>query len=293
LVGGIEQLNVGLDQTALEPLTALTAPLADGLGVVGGGLLNANEPTGLGTALGELIGAPGSGAGPANDGGLVGLLNSVSAGLNDAVSSSPLEPLSAVIEPLTQTLGATNGVTDGVAQGLANVGAALSGDGSVLAPLTSDLLGPVVGTSTEQVGGAQQTLTQVGEGLTDLTGSNSALAPLSALTQPVDEAIVQQLAGVVGQLGAGLADVSAQDPSGIIGLLSSTLSGDTGIASAGLNSPLDALTGMTGLLGGGLPTDALPVPGVTDLLAAAGQQSGISSGAGLPGLDVLTSALSV
>ena len=293
LVGGIEQLNVGLDQTALEPLTALTAPLADGLGVVGGGLLNANEPTGLGTVLGELIGAPGSGVGVASDGGLVGLLNSVSTGLNDAVSSSPLQPLSAVVEPLTQTLGATNGVTDGVAQGLANVGAALSGDGSVLAPLTSDLLGPVVGTSTEQVGGAEQTLTQVGEGLTDLTSTNSALAPLSALTQPVDEAIVQQLAGVVDQLGAGLADVSAQDPSGIIGLLSSTLSGDTGIASAGLNSPLDALTGMTGLLGGGLPTGALPVPGETDLLAAAGQQSGISSGAGLPGLDVLTSALSV
>ncbi len=291
LVGGIEQLNVGLDQTALEPLTAVTAPLADGLGVVGGGLLNANEPTGLGTVLGELIGAPGSGVGVASDGGLVGLLNSVSTGLNEAVSTSPLQPLSAVVEPLTQTLGATNGVTDGVAQGLANVGAALSGDGSVLAPLTSDLLGPVVGTSTEQVGGVEQTLTQVGEGLTDLTSTNSALAPLSALTQPVDEAIVQQLAGAVGQLGTGLADVSAQDPSGIAGLLSSIFSGDSGVSTAGLTSPLDALTGMTGLLGDGLSTDALPVSGVTDLLAAAGQQSGISSGAGLPSLDVLTSAL--
>ena len=293
LVGGIEQLNLGLEQTPLEPLTALTGPLADGLGEVGGALLGADEPTGLGTVLGEVIGAPGSILTPAGDGGLVGLLNSVSTGLNEAVSSTPLEPLSALVEPLTQTLGATDGVTDGVAQGLANVGAALSGDGSVLAPLTSDLLGPVVGTSTGQVDGVQQTLTQVGEGLTDLTGPTSALAPLSALTQPVDEAVVQQLAGVVDQIGAGLADFSAQDPSGIVGLLSSTLSGDTGLATAGLTNPLDALGGATGLLGGGLATDALPVSGVTDLLGAAGGQSGISSGAGLPGLDLLTNALPV
>ncbi len=264
LVGGIEQLNSGISQTPLEPVTAVTAPVADGLGMVGGALLDSGEPTGLGVVLGEVIGAPGSGPGQPQDGGLVGLLNSAATGLDEAVASSALEPLSAVVDPLSQTVGSTDGVTDGAAQGVANVGSSLSNDSSALAPLTSELLGPVVGNSPGQDGGAPQTLNQVGEGLTDLTNPDSALAPLDAVTQPVSDGVGQVAAGVA-QIGEALADASAQDPSGVTGLLADVLGSgaSTSTASAG-ESPIDTLA--SGL-------------------------SGISSGAGLPGADTLTNGL--
>lgn len=324
LVGGVEQLNSGLSQTPLEPLTAVTTPLRDGLGMVGDALLNADEPTGLAVVLGEVIGAPGSGSGQPGDGGLVGVLNAVSTGLNDAVGSEGLEPLAPVVTPLTQTLGATNGVTDGVGQGLANVGTTLSNDSSPLGPLTADVLGPVVGTSTGQNDGLPQTLEQTGEGLTDLTNPDSALAPLSALTGPLSDSVVQPLADGVEQAGNALADAAGQDPTGTVALLADLLGGDAAAADAGgTGDPLGALTGLlggglptgalptgglptdalpidaiTGLLGGGLPTGALPTGGLptdalTDLLGGAGGLPGISTGAGLPGLDTLTNALPV
>lgn len=269
LVGGIEQLNNGISQTPLEPVTAVTEPVAGALGMVGDALLNSGEPTGLGVALGEIIGAPGSGTGQPGDGGLVGLVNVVAAGLDEAVSSSALEPLSVLVDPLSQTVGSDEGRTDGVAQGLANVGSSLSNDTSPLAPLTAELLGPVVGNSSGQDGGVPQTLDQAGEGLTDLTNPESALAPLSALTQPLDESVVQQVSAAVAQIGDALADASAQDPSGVVGLLADVLG-------AGADSSTASTTSA--------PESPL------DLLAAGGQP-GVSSTAGLPGADALTSIL--
>ncbi len=247
LAGGVENLGDGLNDTALAPVTGVTDPVAEVLAMVGGALAGADEPTGLGDVLGAVVGDPNSAAGAAFDGGLVGLVNSVSTGLDEAFATPPLDALAPVIDPLSQTLGSNQGITDGVAQGLANVGSSLTGDNSVLNPLTSGLLGPVVGDSSGQNGGIPQTLDQVSEGLTDLTNANSALAPLDALTQPVGEA-VETVADGVNQLGDALAQAAPQDPSGLLGLVADVLGGDVQPVSsgAGFESPLAGLTSLLG-----------------------------------------------
>jgi hypothetical protein len=247
LAGGVENLGDGLNDTALAPVTGVTDPVADVLAMVGGALAGADEPTGLGDVLGAVVGNPNSAAGGAADGGLVGLVNAVSTGLDEAFATAPLDALAPVIDPLSQTLGSNQGITDGVAQGLANVGSSLTGDDSILDPLTSGLLGPVVGNSSGQNGGVPQTLDQVSEGLTDLTNANSALAPLDALTQPVGEA-VETVADGVNQLGDTLAQAAPQDPSGLLGLVADVLGGDVQPVSsgAGFENPLAGLTGLLG-----------------------------------------------
>lgn len=247
LAGGVENLGEGVNETPLAPLTGVTDPVADVLAMVGGALAGADEPTGLGDVLGAIIGDPNSPAGGSADGGLVGLVNAVSTGLDEAFEAAPLDVLAPLIDPLAQTLGSDGGVTDGVAQGLANVGSSLTGDSSILEPITAGLLGPVVGNSQGQDGGLPQTLDQVSEGLTDLTNSESALAPLDVLTQPVGD-VVETLADGVGQLGDALAEPAAQDPSGLLGLVADVLGGDVQPVSsgAGANSPLSGLTDLFG-----------------------------------------------
>ena len=247
LAGGVENLGDGVNETPLAPLTGVTDPVADALAMVGGALAGADEPTGLGDVLGAVIGDPNSEAGASADDGLVGLVNAVSTGLDEAFETPPLDALAPVIDPLSQTLGSDGGVTDGVAQGLANVGSSLTGDSSVLEPITAGLLGPVVGNSSGQDGGVPQTLDQVSEGLTDLTNSESALAPLDALTQPVGD-VVETLADGVDQLGEALAEPAAQDPSGLLGLVADTLGGDVQPVSsgAGADNPLSGLTDLFG-----------------------------------------------
>lgn len=247
LAGGVENLGDGVNETPLAPLTGVTDPVADVLAMVGGALAGADEPTGLGDVLGAVVGDPNSAAGGSTEGGLVGLVNAVSTGLDEAFATPPLDVLAPVIDPLAQTLGSDSGVTDGVAQGLANVGSSLTNDGSVLEPLTSGLLGPVVGNSGGQNGGLPQTLDQVSEGLTDLTNSNSALAPIDVLTQPIGD-VVETLADGVNQLGEALAGPAMQDPSGLLGLVADVLGGDVQPVSsgAGFDNPLSALTGLLG-----------------------------------------------
>lgn len=247
LAGGVENVGDGVNETPLAPLTGVTDPVADVLAMVGGALASADEPTGLGDVLGAVVGDPGSAAGGSTEGGVVGLVNAVSTGLDEAFATPPLDALAPLIDPLSQTLGSDGGVTDGVAQGLANVGSSLTNDSSVLEPLTSGLLGPVVGNSGGQEGGVPQTLDQVSEGLTDLTNPDSALAPLDALTQPVG-GVVETLADGVNQLGEALAGPAAQDPSGLVGLVADVLGGDVQPVSsgAGFESPLSGLTGLLG-----------------------------------------------
>lgn len=247
LAGGVENLGDGVNDTPLAPLTGATDPVADVLAMVGGALTGADEPTGLGDVLGAVIGDPNSVAGGSADGGLVGLVNAVSTGLDEAFATPPLDALSPLIDPLSQTLGSDGGLTDGVAQGLANVGSTLTNDSSLLEPLTSGLLGPVVGNAGGQNGGLPQTLDQVSEGLTDLTNPNSALAPLDAVTQPVGD-VVETLADGVNQLGDALAAPAAQDPSGLLGIVSDLLGGEVQPVSsgAGFENPLSALTGLLG-----------------------------------------------
>lgn len=247
LAGGVENLGDGVNETPLAPLTGVTDPVADVLAMVGGALAGAGEPTGLGDVLGAVVGDPNSAAGGSADGGLVGLVNAVSTGLDDAFASPPLDVLSPLINPLSQTLGSDGGLTDGVAQGLANVGSTLTNDSSFLEPLTSGLLGPVVGNSGGQDGGLPQTLDQVSEGLTDLTNPTSALVPLDAITEPVG-GIVETLADGVNELGNALAVPAAQDPSGLLGLVADLLGGEVQPVSsgAGFENPLSALTGLLG-----------------------------------------------
>lgn len=247
LAGGVENLGDGVNQTPLAPLTGITDPVADVLAMVGGALAGAGEPTGLGDVLGAVVGDPNSAAGGSADGGLVGLVNAVSTGLDEAFASPPFDVLSPLINPLSQTLGSDGGLTDGVAQGLANVGSTLTNDSSFLEPLTSGLLGPVVGNSAGQDGGLPQTLDQVSEGLTDLTNPTSALVPLDAITQPVG-GIVETLADGVNELGNALAGPAAQDPSGLLGLVADLLGGEVQPVSsgAGFENPLSALTGLLG-----------------------------------------------
>jgi len=248
LAGGLQNLNDGINQTPAAPLTMVTQPVADGLATVGGALVDSGDPTGTAATLGTIVGTPDSGSGSAQDSGLVGLLSSTSDGINDGVVIGPLEMASSVTTPLTQTLGSDSGTTDGVAQGLANAGSTLTDDQSALNPLTSEVLGPIVGTSGEQDGGLPQTLTQTSEGLTDLSGEQSALAPLDPLTSGIAGG-VDTLAAGVEQAGQALADGSSQDPSGTAALIADLLGGESqpiSSASGGAENPLAPLTSLAG-----------------------------------------------
>ena len=247
LAGGVQNLGDGINQTPLAPATALTEPVAAGLAMVGDALVDSGDPSGVAAALGTIVGTTDGGSGAAQDAGLVGLVASTSQGLNDAFATGPLEPLSGVITPTAQTLGSDSGSTDGVAQGLANAGSTLTNDPSALNPLTSGVVGPVVGNSAGQDGGLPQTLTQTSEGLTDLSGQQSSLAPLDPLTSGIAGG-VDTLAAGVQQAGQALADQSAQDPSGTTALIADLLGGQTqpiSSASAG-GDPLAPLTTLAG-----------------------------------------------
>ena len=248
LAGGVQNLGDGINQTPLAPVTGVTDPLAGGLAMVGDALATSGDPSGTAAALSEIIGTSNGAPAGAQDAGLVGTLSSTSQGINDAVATGPLEALSTTTTPLTQTLGSSGGSTDGVAQGLANVGSTFAGDQGALNPLTSSVVGPAVGTSSGQDGGLPQTLTQTSEGLTDLSASQSSLAPLDPLTSGIAGG-VDTLAAGVAQAGQALADQSAQDPSGTVALVGDLLGGQSqpiSSASAGADNPLAPLTALAG-----------------------------------------------
>jgi len=267
LAGGLESIGDGVEETPLAPVAGATDAISDGLGMVGGtiGGISDQDPTGLTDVLAGVVGDPGSGDG-SDAGGLVGGVNAISTGLDSGTENTPLAP---VVDPLTETLGSDSGVVDGVAEGLADVGNTLAGDDSPLAPVTSDILAPIVGTSddTSDSNGVPGTLNEVSEGLTDLTAEDSALAPLDTVTGAVGDG-VNTLADGVDTLGDAVTDASAQDPTGLIGTVGELLGGDTsapgGSGAGGDALPLDMLTG------------ALPIS---------------TDGGGLEALDPLTGAL--
>lgn len=272
LAGGLESLGDGVEQTPLAPVAGATDALAGGLGTVGGAIAGVSDqdPTGLTDVLSNVVGDPASGDG-SSAGGLVGVVNAVSTGLATGTQDTPLAPL---VDPLTQTLGSDGGAVDGVAQGLADAGNLLTQDGSPLAPLTGGVLGPVVGTNPDgtDTNGVPGLLNEAGEGLTDLTNPDSALAPLDALTEPLDTQVVDTLAGGVDMLGDAITDASSQDPTGTLELVGELLGGDTASGSA------------SG--GAGLPIDGLPLDMLTSALP-------ISGDAGGSPLDALTGALPI
>ncbi len=200
-------MNQSTEETPLAPLTGVTEPLADGLGTVSDGLADASaqDPTPISNLLAETIGQEQEGY--TNDQeGVVGVVSNLSQGLAEGAEETPLDP---VVDPLTQTLGySEEDGTDGVAAGLSSVGDTLAGDESQLSPLTSDVLAPVVGTDEESGGstGLSGTLDETGEGLTDLTNENSALAPLDPLTTAVSDMLVAPLSSGTSDAGDAFID---------------------------------------------------------------------------------------
>ena len=273
LAGGVESIGDGLEETPLAPVEGATDAVSDGLGMVGGAIggVSDQDPTGLTDVLAGVVGDPSSGDG-SDAGGLVGAVNSISTGLDSGTENTPLSPL---VDPLTETLGSDSGAVDGVAQGLADVGNTLAGDDSPLAPVTSEILAPIVGTSddTSDTNGIPGTLNEVSEGLTDLTAEDAALAPLDPVTSAVGDG-VNTLADGVETLGGAVTDASAQDPTGLIGTVGEVLGGDS------------ASSGDSGA-GTALPTDALPLDMLTGALPIS------TDGGGLGPLDSLTGALPV
>ena len=269
LAGGLDAIGDGVEETPLAPVAGVTDAVSDGLATVGGAIgdVSAQDPTGLTDVLAGVIGDPASGDG-SDAGGLVGGVNAISTGLDSGTENTPLAPL---VDPLSETLGSDSGAVDGVTEGLADVGNTLAGDDSPLAPITSDILAPIVGVSgdTSDTNGLPGTLNEVSEGLTDLTAEDAALAPLDPVTGALGDG-VDTLAGGVDTLGDAVTDASAQDPSGLIGTVGELLGGDTGASTnsgASLDAlPLDMLTGALPIStdGGGLDalaplTGALPV----------------------------------
>ena len=269
LAGGLDAIGDGVEETPLAPVAGVTDAVSDGLATVGGAIgdVSAQDPTGLTDVLAGVIGDPASGDG-STSGGLVGGVNAISTGLDSGTENTPLAPL---VDPLSETLGSDSGAVDGVAEGLVDVANTLAGDDSPLAPITSDILAPIVGVSgdTSDTNGLPGTLNEVSEGLTDLTAEDAALAPLDPVTGALGDG-VDTLAGGVDTLGDAVTDASAQDPSGLIGTVGELLGGDTGASTnsgASLDAlPLDMLTGALPIStdGGGLDalaplTGALPV----------------------------------
>ena len=224
VVGGLNSLNEGLEATPLAPLTAVTGALAGGLTTLADGLAGVSEqdPSGIASLLAQTVGQPQEGFSNDQEG-LAGVVSNLSQGLAAGSADGPLD---AVVNPLAQTLGfSEESEVDGVAQGLTAAGNVLASDESPLSALTEEVLAPVVGTSDMNAGspGLSGTLQEVGEGLTDLTNEDSALAPLSPLTEglafvvaggedptggQLPEELAGGLAGGVALLGQAVVDAS-------------------------------------------------------------------------------------
>lgn len=163
--GLLDAAGNGLDETPLAPATALTDALADGVNTVANQLagLTANDPTGLSSLLADTLGITQLGNGSGADG-VSGGLNALTDGLSDGTEGTPL---AALIDPLSEVLAGDTIALTGVTSALADLGAALSLDNSPLAPLTADLLAPIVGTGPADAGellGAGGNLTGIASG---------------------------------------------------------------------------------------------------------------------------------
>lgn len=262
LAGGVGALSDSVNQTPLAPVSAATDGVSSGLTTVGDGLagVSAQDPTGTANLLATVIGTSTGGTPVTNDG-LVGVVNAVSSGLADGAAGTPLAP---VIDPLTQTLGSTDGMVSGVAAALGEIGNVLAGDQSALAPITADLLAPIVGTMADSGtnNGIPGAVLDVGQGLTDLTKPTSALASLSPVTDAVSNSLLSPVASGVETIGQTLVDNSASDPSGLLNTVGTLLGGDStgGTVSAGeFSNPLDSLLagGASSGLSGGLLSGSL------------------------------------
>ncbi|MDH4395185.1 MAG: hypothetical protein QE278_05880 [Limnobacter sp.] len=278
LAGTVADVSKAIEPTPLEPLTAATTPLADGLLTVGEAVASASEqdPSGLTTVLGTLVGS--NAFESSGDTGLVGGVNALSTGLDKGTENTPLAE---VVDPLSRTLGSDEGQTTGTSLGLAELGGVLLDDASPLAPVTSDVLGPVVGTSNNTSAdndGLPGTLTDVGLGLEELT-TDSALEPLSPVTEGLSTA-VDTLAEGLDSAGTALAENAGADPTGTLAFLADVLGGNVATQPEQPSEPtppenIDGLSGLLNDLGSGLSQTPLePLTALTDPLSSGFLQVG-------------------
>ncbi|MFN4329170.1 MAG: beta strand repeat-containing protein [Limnobacter sp.] len=265
LAGTLADVGHALEATPLAPATALTGPLADGALTAGNALAGFSEqdPTGLAALLGKTLGS--NAAASSTDDGLVGGLNALATGLDKGAEGSPLAD---VVDPLSRTVGSDEGQTSGVALALSEIGGVLVGDSSPLAPLTSGLLGPVVGTHGNEHGGVVQTLEGVADGANALTATGP-LAPLAPVTDGV-AMVLDTAAGGLGTAADALAGNAGADPSGTLQLISDLLGGQA--TGGGAPSPTPNADGLAGALldvGTALnKTPLSPLAAVTDALGS-------------------------
>lgn len=277
LAGVVGDVDSALDQTALEPLTALTNPVAGVLLTVGDAVAGVSEqdPTGLTSLLGNAVGTNDTSS--STDSGLVGAVNALATGLDMGTEGTPLDVL---VDPLARTLGSDEGQTSGVALGLSELGGVLSEDVSPLAPLTAELLGPVVGTHDGSFNGLPGTLDGVSSGLEELS-NQSALDPLSPVTDGVG-ALLATLSDGIEMGGDALAENAPVDPTGTLGLLAEVLGGEVVKPEPTPQPEGQTTNGVAGLLddvGTGLiQTPLATVAGLTDALASGLVQAGDALG---------------
>lgn len=278
LAGTVANVSEAIEPTPLEPLTAATTPLADGLLTVGEAIASASEqdPSGLTTVVGTLVGS--NQFESSGDTGLVGGVNALSTGLDKGTEETPLVDL---VDPLSRTLGSDEGQTTGTALGLAELGGVLLDDASLLAPVTSDVLGPVVGTSSNTGAdndGLPGTLMDVALGLEELS-TDSALEPLSPITDGLSTGVVT-LAEGMDSAGTALAENAGADPTGTLAFLADVLGGNVATQPEQPSEPaspesIDGLSGLLNDLGSGLSQTPLePLTALTDPLSSGLLQAG-------------------
>ena len=222
LAGGVQGVSSSVEQTPVAPVAPVADALASGL-VSLGDAFNDNasqDPTGAAKIVAAVVGSSDS-VGSADDG-VVGLVASTSMGLTEGAQDSPLESLA---QHVSATLGSDNQQTSGIAQAIGTAGTTLANDESVLSPITSDLIAPLVGDAGGQESGAASALLDTGDAVQVLTEDESPFAPLAPVTDGVATATVA-LADVSNEVGDTLYANGEQDPSGLVFLAGDLLGGD-------------------------------------------------------------------
>jgi len=276
--GLVSDLDSALSQTALEPLTEVSTPVAEALLTAGDAIIgvSAEDPTGVTSLLGNVLGTNATSS--SSDTGLVGALNALATGVDKGSEGTPLEML---VDPVSRTLGSDEGQTSGVALGLSELGGVLSEDVSPLAPLTAELLGPVVGTHDGSSNGLPGTLDAASSGVIELT-SDSALEPLSPVTEGL-ATVLDAVSEGVEMGGDTLAENAGADPTGTLGLIAEILGGEVAKPEPQPQPEGQNINGVAGLLddlGTGLDQTALaPLASVTDALSSGLVQAGDALGA--------------
>ncbi|HEX4916859.1 MAG TPA: hypothetical protein VFV43_03065 [Limnobacter sp.] len=270
LAGAVADVDLALEQSALEPLTVVSRPVADALLFAGesaeGG--SAEEPTGAGQAIAGLLGSEETES--SDDSGAVGAINAVASGVESGGENTPLSPVS---EPVAKLLGSDDGQTSGAAAVVAELSGVIADDSSVFSPLTVEVLGPVLGSSHEDPEGAPGALETASISVSNAV-ADSPLAPVSPVTDGAN-AVVEQLGTGLRTGGEALAENASMDFTGSIALMAELLGAEVA-QSAPEPEPEPSSSSRIGLAGfvqdigtGAAQTPAAPVTLFTEPVSLA------------------------